>query len=300
MKSLAWISFLLLLSGLIQAQEIKLLQDTSTVGGIVTLVWKPGNPTSAQSTQLQWQVCGDKGQDFQKESAIAKPDVEVIKVDPRLAYFTNDTLVILNPNSSGEISFRFFDAGLFCLTARDSFIASIAINGPALTDGDIEDIHPIETFKDDSYSGFLYWFLLALVILGLAWLLLKRRKKSKIQDSLTDEITDPGVWAKDRLTRVISLLSEGGKKEWAVNEITLVLKKFLHASYGIQAEEMTSQELIMAIQKHPLLSDQLRELSAIFEKADLYKFAKLPLSAEEVKILAMAGLEFVNQKPAAS
>lgn len=284
-------------TGIAEAQELKLMEDSVAIGATITLQWKTSEVKQADSLLLVWKKCDDPNKPVLQAGPIAQVDIEVLDVDPAKVKVIGDTIVLKEPSTYEEIKFRLFDVGKFCLWLGDSLVESITIVGPHPSSSDLEDIHPIEPFQNRSYSSIVYWLFLGLILVAGLWYFRKywfQKKEKKVQ-----KIDLPGAreLALNRLKQVMFVLEKEGKKEWAVDEMTQTLRNYIHFAYAIQAEEMTSDELISALNKsnHPIV--YLAQVKEVFQKTDLYKFAKMPLEIEELKSFVGVCIEFVQKNP---
>ncbi len=141
--------------------------------------------------------------------------------------------------------------------------------------------------------------MLPYLIGGLAGLLLaigafilwkkRRRERGEIPEYVPPPIP-PDVLALCRLEelRVKKLWQDGRPKEYH-SELTDILKEYIGASYGFNALEMTSEELIAARQKWASDDELFGQLKRILTIADIVKFAKFnPLPHDHEKSLELS------------
>lgn len=68
----------------------------------------------------------------------------------------------------------------------------------------------------------------------------------------------------------------------AIESLARVLRRFLHQQYLLPAEEQTTQEFRQALADAKVLTDEQKaDVLAVLERADLVKFACVPVTAEE-------------------
>jgi hypothetical protein len=150
---------------------------------------------------------------------------------------------------------------------------------------DIRDIKPILeapfTFRD-----FLPWLLLAAAIgllVTLIWFFIRNRKRNKpfiklpskqqkpphvIALALLEELRKEQVWQK------------GQVKEY-YTRVTGILREYFELRFGVNAAEMTSEEIITAMKDHITEVTVLNDLRKLLTLSDLAKFAKVqPIGAE--------------------
>lgn len=77
-------------------------------------------------------------------------------------------------------------------------------------------------------------------------------------------------------------------------QLTDTLRNYIHERYGFNAMEMTSAEIIERLLREQD-EDALRELKALFQTADLVKFAKYSTMINENDANLVNAIEFINQ-----
>jgi len=90
-------------------------------------------------------------------------------------------------------------------------------------------------------------------------------------------------------------LWENGKVKLYHSELTYIVRMFLEKRFGLLALEMTSGEILKAVEPHLKGEDMTDSLKVIFELADLVKFAKFsPEPQQNEKCMELA-LDFVKR-----
>jgi hypothetical protein len=128
--------------------------------------------------------------------------------------------------------------------------------------------------------------LLLLAAMGIAaaltWLgvrIADRRAALRVQKPLTP----PHVTALQRLSELVhggTLESAEPREVYA--SLSEILREYLGGRYGIAALDMTSSELLAALQSLDLRGVSLEQLQFFTEFGDLVKFARMPATAEEL------------------
>lgn len=97
----------------------------------------------------------------------------------------------------------------------------------------------------------------------------------------------------DEIRNNESLSAEGNEKEY-YTQLTDVLREYMHDRFGIDAQEMTTPEIIDELLK---IKDKesIKELKEILEVADLVKFAKMKPDERENRLNMTNAIEFVNE-----
>lgn len=138
----------------------------------------------------------------------------------------------------------------------------------------------------------ILWIFFSLLALIIIVFLIVRYKKRKAQARFADP---PHIVALKKLEKLRSeKLWQSGREKSYYSGITDTLKEYIDKSYKIGAIEMTSSEIMQALQKEKIDSEQLSNLSQMFSIADLVKFAKhTPQISDNEKSIQTA-VNFVN------
>ncbi|GEM_PF-4230065 len=138
---------------------------------------------------------------------------------------------------------------------------------PVLPDSLIRDPEP-------SFPWLWAGVFAAILALGAAWYLWKRRKKDGA--GLPKPIPiPPGRRALIQLKELAQSLEEGSVSgEELVDQVTRVLRRYLDEALGLRTREQTTEEILRELARHPELAEMDRaRLSSIVRQADLVKFA---------------------------
>jgi len=170
---------------------------------------------------------------------------------------------------------------------------------------DIKDIKPVlqapYTLRD-----FLPWLLLAAAIgllATLVWFYIRNRRKNKpfiklparqqkpphvVALGLLDELRKEQVWQK------------GQVKEY-YTRLTDILREYFEKRFGVNAAEMTSEEILFAMKDHIGEASVLGDLRKLLSLSDLAKFAKMqPIGAENELSMTYAKTIVLNTAAAPS
>ena len=202
-----------------------------------------------------------------------------------------------------------FDSGVYkidsveLLFQRGSLVDSIFAYPVFLGYGTIklDSTNRIYDIKKPMNIEYNYWFeilmgiLGSILVIGLVWYLLKRRKPKEKKKPIKIKI--PG-----HKTALKKLQTMQDQKAWLSMEIksyyvelTDVLRIYLYEQFDINALESTSDEIMEDI-KVIRMDDKIKiEFKELLQMSDLVKFAKAhPLPEEGESFLTIA-LNFVNQ-----
>lgn len=157
----------------------------------------------------------------------------------------------------------------------------------------IKDIKgPIEepiTF--DEYIGYIIAGLVFILIFVAAWIFLKRYRQRPAKPKYQYDPKIPAdVFAKAELEKLEKekLWQAGFVKQYYIR-LTDILRLYLQRQLDFQALEMTTDEILDAIQKGSIAHNNIALLEFILRVADLVKFAKgIPLPDENARCLSDA------------
>ncbi len=142
-----------------------------------------------------------------------------------------------------------------------------------------------EPYTFDDFKSYLWWILLALLVVGLILYLIFRKKETpeemeakippyQLAQKRLNELDEKQLWQKNRI------------KEYYV-ELTVILRNYIEREMKIPALESTSDELLETISDFNTSSslnipkETISKLQKLLKESDLVKFAKYkPLSNE--------------------
>jgi len=167
---------------------------------------------------------------------------------------------------------------------------------------DIRDIKPLLE-APYTLADFLPWILLLLTISlagVLVWFYIRNRKKKKplLRISLKPQVP-PHVEALQQLAQLkLEKVWESGHIKEYYTRLTDVLRSYFEKRYGVQAAEMTSDEIMEAMLPLLVEPELTSALKQILTLADLAKFAKgQPIGHENA--LSMEKAETIIRNTAA-
>lgn len=156
---------------------------------------------------------------------------------------------------------------------KDSSISSEAIpikveSTLSAEDTEIKDIVGLK----DLPSNYVYYYLLLIPLLGVVYFLLRKRKKPVQEIKKTAE--EIALLAIEKL-EAEGLIDKNQGKEF-YSKLSEILREFIEAEFELRAPELTTEEFLPHLKRHPLFSAEEQNLLQRFlEYCDLIKFAKL-------------------------
>lgn len=234
--------------------------------------------------------------------------IEIIETEPADTSRQGDRLIIrkwylVTSFDSGYHKIPAFNFA-FTLDSRNDSIASqelfLQVNTlPVDTAKEITDIKPVMNtpfslgeIKHELLIGLLILAIVALIV----WIILRRRKSQPVFMSRKPQ-EPPHVIA----LRELDLLRN--EKLWLKNQIKLyytrltdILRIYIFGRYGINAMEMTSEEIIVALKPELNMDMELKsQFSNLLVQADMVKFAKEEPLPEENEVALLSAYTFVNR-----
>ncbi len=142
-----------------------------------------------------------------------------------------------------------------------------------------------------------YWWLLIIILLAIAvfvYLWFKYRKDGSILGKKPEptpyEVAIIGL----RALKEKKLWEQGMEKEY-YTELTDILRTYMYGRFGINAVEMTSRQILVALKNNKETNDKRDYIRRILNMADFVKFAKVrPLPDDNVASFDNA-LRFVEE-----
>ena len=166
----------------------------------------------------------------------------------------------------------------------------------------IYDLKPQRTLplRAEEITGYLFGGLF--LLLNLAALLFALRYHLSKRGKHLSDLFKPAPPAPPHVEAIRALEGLHNQKLWQNNKhkayysgLTDILRRYLAGRYGIGALEMTSDEIIAAMQPVELPDKARMDLTAILRVADLVKFAKAAPEAEENEACYLKAYYFVEE-----
>lgn len=188
------------------------------------------------------------------------------------------------------------------LSSRDSIylkVGTFEIDSTSQSIYDVKDLHNLP-FRLGEIRTYLIWGGAALLLLAAAaWGLVRwlRSRGKRIGD-----LFRPTPPLPPHVAAIQALEALHNQKLWQNNRhkqyysgITDILRTYIAARWEIGAMEMTSDEIIAAMQPVELPDKARMDLTAILRVADLVKFAKAAPEAEENEACYLKAYYFVEE-----
>ena len=167
---------------------------------------------------------------------------------------------------------------------RDTaFTADLRLTVRAAVVTDEEDIMPIKPIIQEPRNWRDYWWLF--VLLGVLLAGVAFREFRKRQTAVAPPPPPPPPPHEVALARLDALeerqLWQTGHTDTYYVELTAILRTYLQNRFGIPAREMTTRQIVGALDRQGLNREQRTELGELLQLSDLVKFAKA-VPAEEL------------------
>jgi len=157
-----------------------------------------------------------------------------------------------------------------------------------LTEED-KDIKPLKGLIEIEKPWYLLKYILGvfgvIIVVLLILFMLKRRKTKAVEapKRLLSPLEELEVRIKELYQQS---LFEKGKMKLFFIDLTIILKQFLHRTYGFNAEDFTTYETLYDLKKRESDVSLLNNLEFLFSISDMVKFAKYIPDAEALDDLA--------------
>ena len=145
----------------------------------------------------------------------------------------------------------------------------------------------------------LPWALLAIIVLLLAWLIIKliRRLKKEKKEETKPVATEPAhviAFRELSLLRDEQLWQKGDAKKYYIR-LTGIVRQYLENRYNVNSLEMTTSETLDALVKTGFKKNEsYNRLKSVLNQADLVKFAKYKPDPVENDTVFNESWEFVE------
>ncbi len=175
------------------------------------------------------------------------------------------------------------------------------VNNVEIKEGeDMKDIKPV---YEPPFNWLLLITICLLVLLALAFIgvgiyfyILKKKNKPIPLFEKPEVILLPHEIALQKLTRIKEeKIWQKGQDKLYYTQLTDILREYFTKRFNIQAMEMTSGEIIAALQTDEDARIILDKLRQIFSVSDMVKFAKRQPTTEENEISIVNSFFVVNQ-----
>lgn len=179
-------------------------------------------------------------------------------------------------------------------------IVKVQVSEKVLSDS--LSLHPIkdimvEEANISDYLKYIYGILAVLLMAGIGYYFYKRKHSSKeIIEPLKPEIiltADEKAMAALTALQHQSLWQQGHIKEYQ-SSLTDIIRTYLKDRYGVDAMEMTTDELSQALRHTDFDQQYKNSLREILQVADLVKFAKATPDADIHQIFMDKAIDFVQ------
>ncbi len=144
-----------------------------------------------------------------------------------------------------------------------------------------------------------YYILGVILLVILVWLALrywKKRKKQPVPQSIWEKPDIPAhiaaISSLEKL-RAQKLWQQGKVKEYHI-QLTDIIRRYLEKRFKVGAMEMTTAEIMLAMENKPEMKKNGEGLQEILTLADLVKFAKHQPGTTDNEISMDMAFEFVN------
>ncbi len=272
---LAFVAGFLFIYSFTKSQTFLVKADTIALGEKCEITWTAEEAIHGKVKKFWWRATSNP--EDNKDVTPSPPDIEWLESPSSDFRYSGDTL-LLEGASKGSAQFRFFDGGHFELVDSEKVVGSIVVQAPAVPEGEITDIMDIESFPSSSkIVKKLFWVGLGLLTILLMYIFYKRKKKGELDSNQETETFETNLSIEQRLEEVMQHRDNNQKLQWATDELASVVRQYCVEKFGINANEMTSSELIKELRNINAAQEEADKLDYIIGLTDQVKFAKAPI-----------------------
>lgn len=299
------LGLIFLFAGKILGQDIEVaaMMDTSKIriGEQVKIDLYVTHKANAKKLNIQWPRISDT---LRKEVEV----VNVSKIDTTIPDKNEPNKV----QEHQSITITSIDSGFWALqpftfivngdTAHPYSTNALLLevhNVPVDTaEASIRDIKPAleEPFDWHEYLPYIYWSIAALVLVALiVFLVYKYGRKKEVVIKEVKPQEPPHVTALASLENIRQkkLWQEGRYKEYHTL-ISDTLRQYIEGRYGVQAMELTSDEILKVMNSQVIDGISKEKLRQVLTLADYVKFAKVTPIDVENELSLVNAFDFVN------
>lgn len=225
--------------------------------------------------------------------------VEIVKAD---TISLSDSRIQVNYDyliTSFDSGFYFIPSYTYAAAGDTLSTAPLGLSVTTVTvNPEIDDIKTIKPIMDAPFywSELFTWvgyFLLAFLVVSLIiFVLLKYVLKKKVPfiDQTPQPVIPPHIVALEKLEEIkVQKIWQCGDIKVFYTQVTDVLRVYLEGRFGINAMELTSDEIMALVKKEPGLNEVRAALKDLLTLADLVKFAKMvPIENQNERSLLIA------------
>ncbi|MCL2041791.1 MAG: hypothetical protein FWG84_07120 [Bacteroidales bacterium] len=166
------------------------------------------------------------------------------------------------------------------------------------------DIKPLmpEPLTWREIMTYVVWILGGLIVLcGIAWLILLlirkyRKKRPDVVIAPPKPKIPPYITALEELEALrLKKLWQSDKIKEYYSELTDIVREYIEAQFGVQAVEMTTDEILFGLKNAGINAQAMGKLSGTLQTADLVKFAKAQPHALENDAALTYSVDFVKE-----
>ncbi|MEE1184245.1 MAG: hypothetical protein UHZ06_07185 [Paludibacteraceae bacterium] len=225
--------------------------------------------------------------------------VEMVKAD---TISLSDSRIQVNYDyliTSFDSGFYFIPSYTYAAAGDTLQTAPLGLSVTTVTvNPETDDVKAIKPIMDAPFywSELFTWvgyFLLAFLVVSLIiFVLLKYVFKKKVPfiDQTPQPVIPPHIVALEKLEEIkVQKIWQCGDIKVFYTQVTDVLRVYLEGRFGINAMELTSDEIMALVKKEPGLNEVRAALKDLLTLADLVKFAKMvPIENQNERSLLIA------------
>ena len=233
---------------------------------------------------------------------IEKEDIDTSKLDGNLQF---KQLLTITSFDSGyfeipSVEFEFFHENDTTKYTAGTNTLFLMVNTPVVDTSKAFKVIKGPVREPYTFAEIFPWALLGLVIIGLVifliWYIRKRKNNQPVFARRPKPQLPPHILAIQKLEelRLAKIWQQGKVKEY-YTALTDIVREYFDGRFDVDAMEMTSDEILEALNEKPVNNQAIDKIRNVLELADLVKFAKAQTTPLENDLCLSHCIDVVNE-----
>jgi hypothetical protein len=283
LRSFTLSSCVLIIHFNLSGQKLTLSKDSFQIGEIIVLTIQ-AKPQTGDNQSINIDFSKIKNLLYPKDTSMFEQyaDVLIDSISDPNAQLVGNSILIKSVNRDTKITFSIFSIGVFVIKhGSDSLVLKVVppkgLN--VQNAAEIKDIKPIIEDNSFDYMTLIYWLFGILLLMAVAYWLYKKYKEKKNRESFKNSIIETADSPYDEAMHSLQILID--TKQYESEEVkdfqtrlTDIIRQYTSRVYYINSFEMTSDEIVNALNTTHGLTEDTSILTDLFSLSDQVKFAK--------------------------
>lgn len=287
----------------LNGQKMSIAKDSFLIGETIELTILPA-ATSGDKQSAAIDFSKVKNLLYPRDTATFDQyaDVSLDSISKGDAQVIENSVVFNASKNPVTIHFSIFSLGIFSINNGSDSIAIKIVPPPGFNSQNLEEIKDIKPIIEETgvdYLSWLYVLVSLLALISFAYWLYKRYKNRKNKSNIAPTAIATYISPYDEAMKALHNLIETKQYESADVKtfqtiLTDILRHYTSRQYDIKSFEMTSYEIIDALQAKHSSFQNTQILNEVFSLSDQVKFAKARPGYELCKEAVEKSIYFVE------